>query len=1133
MGRAYAHWNAGQADQAEMLCQRILAAWPGQADALHLLGLMAHAFGNADLAIQYLRLACQAPRAPAVFFSNLAEMCRRRGLMDEAETAARRATALDSAMLGAWNNLGIILQETGKLAESAICLERVTAGDPNSPEAHNNLANTYMRLGRLDLAKRHYDQAVSLRPDYAEAHSNLGHLLCDLGRFEQAAAEARLAIDLNPRLGDAYLNLAQAESARNRLGEALRWVSSLLGIAPAHSGALGAKANILKQLDRLEEALDAATAAVAAAPQDAGVHNVLGEVQQALGRTDEALASFEQAARLPGTVAEAAGVNGAVLLMEAGRPEEALARFDAVLAANPRNVSAWSNRADLKSFSAGDPDIARMEALLGPQGVAGFLDRMRLHFALGKAYLDGGDSDRAFLHLGEGNRMKRSVVSFDAGATAAWMASIADAFPPALFDRLAGAGAPSDRPIFVLGMPRSGTTLVEQILASHPAVVGAGELGVLQNLIAETGAYPGFVGALDEAGLAGLGDRYLAVVARRVGVGTHIVDKMPANFLYAGLIHLMLPNARIVHCRRDPVDTCLSCYTKLFAAEQQFAYDLSELGRFHRAYQELTAHWRRVLPADRFIEIEYEALVEDLDGETRRLLGALGLPWTDACLDFHRTARRVRTASLNQVRKPLYRSSVGRWRRHARHLAPLLSALGMEGGGGIQGAGGDGEPASSPLPTHVPPPAPSAAPTSAAPNSVLAKAAPAVAPQPSLDPAELEKRVLPLLREGRFEDAEALIRPHLVGGSAPLFLWRLLVQAIRPQGRLAEVRSIQQMLVEAMPGDLAGRFDLAETALLLGDFELGWREYHWRYSLPHTTRIERKIQQPRWDGRPIPGKTLLIHDEQGFGDSFQFLRLVRRAKERSGARVILEVKSECLSLAQRAVRGAARGSGQGAAQLAVPPLGCDEIITHGTLPPPHDVHCELMSLPMVTGLRLDDLPGTVPYLAPDPERVAKWRSRFAGLPRPLVALVWAGRPTHQNDANRSLSLATLAPLAVPGATFLALQKGPKAAEAQQPPAGMSLVALDGEIKDFDDTAAILALADLLVTVDSSPAHLAGALGRPAWVLLPFIPDWRWLMDREDTPWYPSLRLFRQAARGRWDEPLARVAEELRNFRGGP
>ena len=379
--------------------------------------------------------------------------------------------------------------------------------------------------------------------------------------------------------------------------------------------------------------------------------------------------------------------------------------------------------------------------------------------------------------------------------------------------------------------------------------------------------------------------------------------------------------------------------------------------------------------------------------------------------------------------------------------------------------------------------------------------------------ATLERQVRVLMAEGRFEAAEALLRPHLASGTGPVSLWRLLAQTLRPQGRIVETRAIQELLVETVPGDLPGRFDLAETALLLGDFERGWREYHWRYSLPHTTGMERKVQCPRWDGRRIEGRTLLIHDEQGFGDTFQFMRLVSWAKARSGAGVILEIAPEILPLARRME-------------------GFDQIIPRGVIPPSFDYACEMMSLPMVMGLTPTDLPGKVPYLTPDPRRLARWRQHLAKLPRPLVALVWAGRPEHHNDANRSTTLAGLAPLALPGVTFLALQKGPKAGEAKAPPPGMTLVPLGDEIRDFEDTAAILAIADLLISVDSSPVHLAGALGRPAWVLLPLVPDWRWLLERTDTPWYPSVRLFRQQARGDWSGALHHAAAALAALRDG-
>jgi tetratricopeptide (TPR) repeat protein len=675
LAKAQAHWNAGQADQADMLCQRVLAAWPGQADALHLLGLIAHAYGNLDLAITHLRQACQAPRAPAVYVSNFTEMCRQKGLLAEGEEAGRRAVAMDPKLPGAWNNLGIILQEAGKFDESRLCLERVLALQPQNAEAYNNLGNTCKRLGLLDEAEQHWQRALALKPNYAEPHSNLANLLAGKTLFDSAAEHARRAIELKPQLADAYINLAAVETARQRHAEALRSLDALLTFAPQHGTGLAARALALKQLERLEAAFAAARHAVAANPNNAEAHNAQGLVLQAMGRFEEAIGAYDRAAALPGTAVEQALINRAILYMEYGQAAQAEAAFERAIQVFPRSASAWFNRADLKKFSAEDPDIAAMQALLAPGGAQSPADRMLLHFALGKAFLDTGDSERAFEHLNEGNKMKRASFSYDAEATGRWMAEIAERFSPELLRRLAGKGAASPRPVFLLGMPRSGTTLVEQILASHPDVYGAGELSHVQRLAGEFGEFPAMVESLTAEQLSRAGDAYVAAIAPLAGGERYVVDKMPANFLYAGLIHLILPEARIIHCRRDPVDTCLSCYSKLFTKEQVFTYDQAELGRFHMDYQKLTAHWRDVLPASHFCEVDYEAVVDDLEGEARRLLEFLGLPWNPACLEFYRTQRAVRTASVNQVRKPVYRSSAGRWRQHAAQLAPLLQAL--------------------------------------------------------------------------------------------------------------------------------------------------------------------------------------------------------------------------------------------------------------------------------------------------------------------------------------------------------------------------------------------------------------------------------------------------------------------------
>ncbi|RKP51906.1 tetratricopeptide repeat-containing sulfotransferase family protein [Pararobbsia silviterrae] len=675
--RAQAHWNAGQAAQAEQYCQRVLAALPGQADALHLLGLMAHRFGNLDLAIAYLREACIAPNAPAMYLSNLAEMLRQRGWLADAEEAGRRAVATDGTLVSAWNNLGIVLQEAGKYDASRECLERVVALQPDSHDAWNNLANTCRRMERFDLAESHYRRAIALNPSYAVAHSNLAYLLSTQGHAEAAAALARRAIELNPKFIDAYLNLVDVEISRRHYEAALRVLDELRAFAPEHPAALISCAKALRHVERNEEALTFARQAVALMPQSADGHCTLATVLQSLGHTEEALAEFAKAAQLPGAVAADALLGRATLLLEAGRKDEALAAFDHARQAFPDSAPILAGRAEAHLFHEGDPDFAALEAVLGEGERRGLPDRIAVHFALGKAYLDTKDSARAFVHLNEGNRLKRSTFAYDVAAAGEWMARVAEAFPAERFAQWQGLGVASDMPVFVLGMPRSGTTLIEQIVSSHPSVTGAGELSALAHVIEANGTFPDIVGQLTPERLAALGGEYLRRVTPLAKGRPHLVDKMPANFFYAGLIALMLPGARIIHTRRNAVDTCLSCYTKLFGGDQSFAYNLTELGTFYGHYERLMTHWRVVLPADRFIEVDYEAVVDDLEGEARRLIAFLGLPWDDACLKFHENQRVVRTASVNQVRQPIYRSAKGRWRAHADQLGDLLAALGM------------------------------------------------------------------------------------------------------------------------------------------------------------------------------------------------------------------------------------------------------------------------------------------------------------------------------------------------------------------------------------------------------------------------------------------------------------------------
>jgi hypothetical protein len=310
-------------------------------------------------------------------------------------------------------------------------------------------------------------------------------------------------------------------------------------------------------------------------------------------------------------------------------------------------------------------------------------DQISLHFTLGKAYADIEDNERSFHHLRAGNALRRSQLAYNETGTLNYLEYCRKVYDRALLSGKRPCGDESQLPVFVIGMPRSGSTLVEQILSSHPKVFGAGEIEDFRNLAIERAAFrqPGsrfleLIAAMPGAELTRLGKDYLARVRPLAPNAARIVDKMLGNFQFIALIHLALPNARIIHTRRDPIDTCLSCFSKHFSFGHAFTCDLGELGRYYAAYRRLMEHWRDVLPEGIMLEVQYEDVVADLEGQARRLIAYCGLEWDGACLAFHKTERPVRTASAAQVRQPIYGTSIARWRPDPATLAPLLAGIG-------------------------------------------------------------------------------------------------------------------------------------------------------------------------------------------------------------------------------------------------------------------------------------------------------------------------------------------------------------------------------------------------------------------------------------------------------------------------
>ncbi|NUB23973.1 tetratricopeptide repeat protein [Azospirillum brasilense] len=366
-----------------------------------------------------------------------------------------------------------------------------------------------------------------------------------------------------------------------------------------------------------------------------------------------------------------------------------------------------------------------------------------------------------------------------------------------------------------------------------------------------------------------------------------------------------------------------------------------------------------------------------------------------------------------------------------------------------------------------------------------------------------------LAGQGRFDEALAAFATAEQHGFCGPSLWSARGTAWLAMARPAEALADFDRVLEVRPDDAGMRWNRGFARLLAGDCEGGWPEFDWRR---HDARAEppwRRFAQPTWTGGDIAGHTVLLYAEQGLGDTLQFVRYVPLVAAR-GARVILEVQRPLMSVLS-----------------GLPGMG--QLIARGDPLPDFDLECPLMSLPRAFGTRLDDVPATVPYLHPDPERAAAWSDRLAAGPGLRVGLVWAGNPRFPGDALRSPRLAGLRPvLDVPGVRFYGLQKGPGREDLDRVPMPSSFTDLGPDIADFADTAAIMANLDLVISSCTGPAHLAGALGVPVWVVLPHSPDWRWLLEREDSPWYPNARLFRQTRVGDWAEVAGRVADALRN-----
>ena len=535
--------------------------------------------------------------------------------------------------------------------------------------------------GAGDEAVAWMQKAVALRPDFAAAQANLGLLLVTLRRHAEAEAPLRVATRLMPREAGLHNALGVAQEALQRYADAEATYRTALELEPGLAEAHANLGNCLRRLGRPQDAEIHFLRAIELKPDFAVAHYNLGILLQDREEFERAIAQYRQALAWRPDYIEALNNLGSCLRVE-GFVDEARATFEKILELRPLQIEAHCNLAQFKTYQPDDPHIGQ---LLSQQHRLPSLPeegRVRYWFTVGKMLEDVGRHDQSFAAYAEANRAKRAVTPWDEAMHLDQQRRIIGTFSR---ERIASHDVPArgegPTPIFIVGMPRSGTSLLEQVMATLPSVHGAGEITWLPEILHAASHearvdFPESLAGRSTDDYQQLGRRYIERLRKLAPHATHVVDKLPDNFQHIGLIHLMFPGARIVHSMRDPMDSCFSCFSRLFIANNLgYTYDLQTVGRYWVSYHELMQHWHAAMPAGRVLDVSYEVMVSNFENQARRLVDYLGLPWDERCLGFHQNRRIVKTASVAQVRKPIYKTSVARWKAYERHLGPLLEIV--------------------------------------------------------------------------------------------------------------------------------------------------------------------------------------------------------------------------------------------------------------------------------------------------------------------------------------------------------------------------------------------------------------------------------------------------------------------------
>jgi len=1105
---AIEHHRAGRIAEAERLYRRVLAELPNHAVAVYRLGLLALQTGRNETAAELLgRSIVIDERNPSAQY-NLGVSLQSLNRLDEAIAAYSRAVALQPRFPEALNNLGNAQRLKGELAPAIATLRQALAARPDYPDAWNNLGIALQQNGDLDEAFAAYRRALSLRPDLAAAHSNLGNALMERGDVDDAIAAFRRALAIDPRYDEAMNNLASALIRKNEFGEAIAACRQALAVRPGFAGAW----------------------------------NNLGSALRGRGDFDQAVSAYHRALELQGDYPEALNNLGNALTQKGDLPA-AIDAYERAIERRGDYAEAHFGLA-LALLLKGDWDWGWREyewRLRGPQRVAP--DRQ-----FTQPLWEGGDlAGRRILLHAEGGfgdaihfvRYARGVAGRGSGQSPSSDVHVLLQCPPQL--KRLFLGLPGVEQVFARGEPLPSFDL-HCPLPTLPRVFGT----TLQNLPADVPylrADPALVEQWRER--LGPGDSRLKVGLAWAGNPVHHNDVNRSMALRELLPVLSVPDVRFFSLQRqDAASELRHLLPELQVVDLD--EDLSDFANTAAVLENLdlvisvdtaVAHLSGALARPTWLLLPFAP-------DFRWMLERDDSPWYPTMRLFRQTRpgdwagviERVSAELLQRTKSQAASQSAdaaaeyargtalhqeGAWEQAIERYRAAIAArpnfpeawnhlgIALHQGGKIDEA------------IEVYQMAIGLDPDRPAPHGNLGKAlrekgdlSGAVAAYRQAlsrapDDAPACRNLATALHDtGELPEAVALLKQSAALRPQDGEILKDLAAAEKNAGQWSGAIATYRRAIELAPDDPDAHFGLSWALLLGGDFVSGWREYEWRIRRPAWIARDGRPLGPPWDGSELAGRRILLHCEQGFGDTIQFVRYVPLVAGKGG-RVILRCQPQLKRL------------------LATLP-GAEQVVGRDDAMPEFDLYCPLLSLPRAFGTTIDTIPAEVPYLHPDPAANDRWSARIAAdCGRLKVGIVWAGSSAHTNDRRRSIQPAKLASLVkIPDIRFYSLQTGSAAEEIRAATDNLHLIDLGSELQDFVETAAVLASLDLLITVDTAAAHLAGAMGRPVWLMLPYSPDFRWMLDRADAPWYPTMRLFRQPRPGDWDSVLESVAQEL-------